>query len=182
MSLDRLLAKTHKWPLFPCISDDDHRGLFHVLASLIISQRIRFCKGQAIRSGIYVIQGRSDLNAIGSLSDEERVKVGLDDHKWAIIQRLIEAFDANEKDLSAIKGIGPWTLGCASIMTGDYSCGFVHGDLAVRKEITRLLELESLIKPKELVTLVAPLSDEEGAKLFSRIWYRTGPYKHGPNL
>jgi len=170
MSLDLLLAKTENWPLFPV----DGRGLFHVLASLVISQRIRFRRGQAIRASIYALQGRSDLNAIGTLTNEQRAKIGLDDYKWAIIRRLID----EKEDFSTIKGIGSWTLGCASIMAGDYSCGFVHGDLAVRKEITTILGLEALIKPKDLVELVAPLSKEEGAKLFSRIWYRTGPYRH----
>ena len=173
MSLSRLLTAVKEWPLFPI----DDRGLFHVLASLVISQRIRFRKGQSIRSSIYALQGRSDLNEIGNLTDEQRTEVGLDDQKWAIIQRLIDKKE-EEGDLSNIKGVGPWTLGCASIMAGDYSCGFVHGDLAVRKEITKLLGLETMIKPKELVALVEPLDKEAGAKLFSRIWYRTGPYKH----
>lgn len=55
-----LLTLTRDMPLFPT----DTRGFYHNIVSLIISQRIRFNVGRAIRKRIYELQGRNDLNKI----------------------------------------------------------------------------------------------------------------------
>ncbi len=156
--------------LFP----PDERGFYHNVISLIISQRIRFRQGQQIRKKIYELQKRGDLTKITELTEEQRNEVGLDDQKWAIIQRFDEE-SQKERALIEIKGIGPWTIKCAQIMAGDYSCGFIPEDLAVRKELSRRLKKDKTMTIKETREFTAGLdmSTEEKGKLFSCLWNDT---------
>jgi len=75
--------------------------------------------------------------------------------------------------LEAVKGIGSWTVACARIMVGDYSVGFISGDLAVRKELSRILERDGVMKPKEVKTMFEGVAKEEGGRIFSILWNKT---------
>jgi len=58
-------------------------------------------------------------------------------------------------------------------MVGDYSVGFISGDLAVRKELSRILERDGVMKPKEVKTMFEGVAKEEGGRIFSILWNKT---------
>jgi len=167
-----LLTLTQDMPLFPI----DARGFYHIIISLIISQRVRFNVGRAIRKRIYELQGRSDLNKIIELTKEQRQHVKLPDNKWTTIQTFHQYYELNSKlDIASIPGIGPWTVHCAQIMSGDYSCGFITTDLAVRKWVSRELNCQKLMSQKDLKNYIdsLSLSTEDAGLMFSKIWNYT---------
>ena len=173
-ALNILLARTKEWPLFP----PEERGLFHTLASLIISQRIPFSRSQAMRARIYKATGASSLDVLKTVSKEEAWALGVKGPKWTRIEALREAFKDGDPPLNEIRkipGVGPWTEGSTRIMFGDYSLGFVHGDKAVQAEAGRILG--RFVCEKELKAIVGRGEIEAMGRLFSRLWYRTGPGK-----
>ena len=120
------------------------------------------------------------LDKIITLTSEQRKKCKLDDDKWEIMQRFHDYYhitndkENNSDKLYHIKGIGKWTIDCAKIMTADYSCGFITGDLAVRKELSRVLGLTRTLTPNETKQLMEINFDTHGAGLiFSKIWNKT---------
>lgn len=132
----------------------DSRGYYHNVVSLIISQRIRFTKSQAIRAAIYTILGTSNLDTIMSLTPAQRAACGLTDDKWRVITEFTEHGES-------AKGIGPWTIACARIMVGDFSVGFIATDSSVNA-LTRSITGGN-----------APLvfaSAHEGGRAFSALW------------
>lgn len=165
-------------PLFPV----DDRGYYHNIMSLIISQRIRFSVGQAIRRRIYTLQGQGDLTRVTELTGEQRKQVGLSDDKWKIILAFHEHYISHGTSCNVreVKGIGPWTVQSAQIMSGDYSCGFITTDLAVRKWVSKQICPGRLLTQKELQEHIddLSLSMSEAGKLFSKIWNHTRAQTH----
>lgn len=170
-----LIALTQDLEPFPV----DNRGLYHHIMSLIISQRIRFRVAQAIRRRIYELQARGDLVQVMDLTAEQRVKVKLGEDKWQIMTNFHNYWSTTDKSpkesLASVSGIGPWTVQCAQIMSGDYSCGFITGDLAVRKWLGQALGLKQAIRPKQIEQLVQDqgLTTEQAGLVFSKIWNHT---------
>lgn len=178
-SVDLVQYAEDNMELFPV----DKRGFYHNMISLIISQRVRFTVGRAIRRRIYALQNTNSLDRVTELTETERVKVKLPPNKWEVIMAFhdkwteAEAAGGNVDPVyySTIKGIGPWTVQCAKIMAGDYSTRFITTDLAVRKWVSSFLKLKRTMKQGSLRyyidSLKLSLSDE--SKLFSRIWNYT---------
>ena len=169
-SIDDVLRITKDWPLFP----QDDRGLYHIVVSLIISQRIRFSVGQAIRSRIYQTLAEASLNGVAQLTEEQRVACGINKQKWRIIQNFDAAWRTGDHHAALHStGISSWTRQCALIMSGDLSTGFITSDLAVRKELGRLLCLERTPSAAMCARLTDSLSPHQGAELFSKLWQRS---------
>nr|QBK86655.1 MAG: DNA recombination-mediator protein A [Marseillevirus LCMAC102] len=166
MTVSQIVAMTREWPLFP----PDERGLYHIVNSLIISQRVRFVVGRRIRALIYSELGETKLDRVLTLTEKQRQRVGMHESKWCIIQDFDTAWRKDEFCLKDIKGIGPWTVQCARIMVGDYSVGFISGDLAVRKLLGKLLGTAKILTSRKCDVLVQKLQTEEAGRLFSKLW------------
>ena len=69
------------------------------------------------------------------------------------------ALDAEEVrgTLSAIRGIGPWTISYALLRGFGHLDGSLHGDVAVRRNLARLLEKDAVTE-KETAAWLAPFS------------------------
>ena len=69
------------------------------------------------------------------------------------------ALDAEEvrSTLSAIRGIGPWTISYALLRGFGHLDGSLHGDVAVRRNLARLLEKDAVTE-KETAAWLAPFS------------------------
>ena len=157
-------------PVFPV----DDRGFYHNMMSLIISQRIRFSRGRKIREKIYKILNEYTLDRIIELTEKQRKTIGLSDEKWIIINLFHISIREGKTNFNDIKGIGEWTINCSLIMSGDYSCGFIVGDLAVRKKLAELLKLPklTLADTKKLVSSWPHTIKEKGI-IFSKLWNAT---------
>ena len=166
-------------PVFPV----DDRGFYHNMMSLIISQRIRFTHGRKIRERIYKILGEFKLDKIMELTEENRTKAGLLPAKWEIMKNFHAAWGKTRAEgveqFHSVVGIGEWTIACAKIMSGDYSCGFIAGDLAVRKRLSEMLNIPRLTE-KSTKKLIAtwkcndrPVTTDEKGIIFSKIWNST---------
>lgn len=151
----------------------DNRGFYHNIMSLIISQRIRFKQAQRIRLNIYQVLNDFKLDNVMSLTFEQRKQCKLNDDKWQIMKRF---HDMKEDNLHSIHGIGKWTVDCAKIMTGDYTCGFITGDLAVRKELSRILDLPKTLTSKEAGIVMKDFDTCKAGLIFSKLWNKTRSY------
>jgi len=98
----------------------------------------------------------------------------LSEDKWIILNAFHKAYNARESDFNDIKGIGKWTIACSQIMSGDYSCGFIVDDLAIRKKLANLLQLAKLT-PYDTKKLVNtwPYTIKEKGIIFSKLWNAT---------
>ncbi|MBV7299389.1 DNA-3-methyladenine glycosylase family protein [Enterovibrio paralichthyis] len=62
------------------------------------------------------------------------------------------------KNLLAVKGVGPWTVSYTLLRGFGYLDGSLHGDVAVRRNLQRLLALEEKPSEKETQQWLAPFS------------------------
>jgi 3-methyladenine DNA glycosylase/8-oxoguanine DNA glycosylase len=149
----------------------DNRSYYHKLVSLIISQRIRFNVGRKIRSRIYTVLGTDSLDNIMSLTESQRKECGLGDSKWETIKALSErvAVEGGLQDssISEIRGIGSWTINCAKLMSGDYSCGFLATDLSVNNLVRKIVNKP--LTDREIGKLFKG-TRERGGRAFSALW------------
>jgi 3-methyladenine DNA glycosylase/8-oxoguanine DNA glycosylase len=143
----------------------DNRGYYHNLVSLIISQRIRFAVGRKIRSKIYKVLGTDSLDNIMSLTYSQRIECGLGDNKWRIIEDLSAGF--RDGQIGEIKGIGSWTINCAKLMVGDYSCGFLATDGSVNNLVRKIIGKP--LTDREIGRLFED-DKERGGIAFSALW------------
>jgi len=164
--LRNLLTKLreNKQPPFPV----EKRGFYHIMMSLIISQKIRF-------SSVYTLQETGSLDEIMNLTPEQRKEVGLSQDKWTIMHAFDQTYDFvdgdSAYDYSIVNGIGEWTCQCARIMVGDYSVGFIVGDLAARRKLGKELEMSAMTPQKVSAMLEdCDLDVEEQGELFSILW------------
>ena len=146
----------------------DERGFYHNMVSLIISQRIRFSQARRIRSKIYEILGESTLDQIMTLTESQRTQCGLGPAKWQVIADFSGLFEKGSvsTDYTTIKGIGPWTINCAQLMAGDYSCGFLSTDSSVNALVRRVLQRD--LSSREIESLYS--DREAGGRAFSALW------------
>ena len=155
----------------------DARGFYHNIMSLIISQRIRFSVARNIRKRIYIILNESNLDKVMDLTSDQRIKAKLSDDKWEIMYAFHKSYNQSKEksksiDIKTIKGIGVWTEQCAKIMCGDYTCGFISSDLAVRKELARILNKKKLSE-NECDNIMKIFDIESAGRIFSILWNRT---------
>jgi len=152
----------------------EKRGLYHTIVSLIISQRIRFKVAQRIRSKIYTLHFRlgeiPSLDNIMMLTEQQRSDVGLSNDKWQIITQFDHKFInfISNEDLASIKGIGPWTIQCARIMSGDYSTGFINTDLYVNNLIKKICDCN--LTKQQIADIFRDIDINQAGRIFSILW------------
>src|SRR5690606_10073352 len=66
--------------------------------------------------------------------------------------------EALRERLLAIRGIGPWTISYAMLRGFAWLDGSLHGDVAVRKNLQRLLRREDKLTANETEAWLAPFS------------------------
>lgn len=166
-----LLEQSRSETPFEC----DTRGRYHVLASLILSQRIRFRHGQRIRAALYDLLGEYSLRSVMALSAGQRAKCGVLPRQEATLQAFHAAYTRHGQahDFSTVPGIGSWTERCSRIMVGDFSAGFVENDLAVRRELSRRLGAPRRLTESGIRKLMVGVPLREQGRLFSVLWNAT---------
>lgn len=107
-------------------------------------------------------------DALAAIAPEELVKVGLSRRKVATLREIAQRFahgqwrddelrrlsDREVEDLlTTVSGIGPWTVHGLLIIAFDRQDVMLPGDLALRKAIRRVYEMDHLPSEKEVLAL-----------------------------
>mgnify|MGYP001119311581 CR=1 FL=1 len=147
----------------------DQRGFYHNMVSLIISARIRFSVARCIRSKLYTILGCDSLDNITTLSDAQLIESGLSPAKVETIKSFHKLYKniGAKGDFTIVRGIGPWTINCAKIMAGDYSCGFLDTDSSVNVLVRKIV---SSVDNKPDISRLFKDDRELGGRVFSALW------------
>ncbi len=77
--------------------------------------------------------------------------------------------DAVSASLTAIKGIGTWTVSYALLRGFNYLNGSLHGDVAVRRNLQRLLEREEKLTAEETQVWLAEFAPHR-ALMAAHLW------------
>ncbi|WP_407330358.1 DNA-3-methyladenine glycosylase family protein [Enterovibrio sp. 27052020O] len=136
--------------------------LISVEAAVSIRRRLIESTGQAHSSGIWC---SPDARTLANTEIETYRRCGFSNSKATTIQRVAQMLVNSELDLSltadphtvsrdllAIKGVGPWTVSYTLLRGFSWLDGSLHGDVAVRRNLQRLLNSEE--KPSEKETQV----------------------------
>ncbi|MEQ6290183.1 DNA-3-methyladenine glycosylase family protein [Vogesella sp. GCM10023246] len=147
---------------------------FEALAWAIIGQQISVAAAVAIRRRFILAAGRQHSSGLYCLPDADCVAgmdeatlraAGLTQGKAQTLLRLAaevasgrlplaawqQAPDAAAigSQLAAIRGIGPWTISYALLRGFAWLDGSLHGDVAVRRNLQRLLQREDKLSAPE---------------------------------
>ncbi|MBE1274517.1 DNA-3-methyladenine glycosylase family protein [Enterovibrio baiacu] len=161
--ISRLLAHQHGLRIpqtttpFEAISWAITGQLISVEAAISIRRKLIEATGKPHSSGIWCLP---DEHILANTDIDTYRACGYSNSKSTTLQRIAQAIMANELDLSpdrdpldvgkellAIKGIGPWTVSYTLLRGFGYLDGSLHGDVAVRRNIQRLLGSDE--KPTE---------------------------------
>ncbi|WP_028025442.1 DNA-3-methyladenine glycosylase family protein [Enterovibrio calviensis] len=134
--------------------------LISVEAAVSIRRRLIETTGKPHSSGIWC---SPDASMLASTDIETYRGCGYSNSKATTIQRVAQMLVNDELDLSlsadpfavsrdllAIKGVGPWTVSYTLLRGFSYLDGSLHGDVAVRRNLQRLLGCDE--KPSEKET------------------------------
>ncbi|PMN65501.1 DNA-3-methyladenine glycosylase family protein [Enterovibrio norvegicus] len=161
--ISRLLSHQHGLRIpqtttpFEAISWAITGQLISVEAAISIRRRLIEATGKPHSSGIWCLP---DEHILANTDIDTYRACGYSNSKATTLQRIAKAIVAKELDLSpdrdpldagkellAIKGIGPWTVSYTLLRGFGYLDGSLHGDVAVRRNIQRLLDSDE--KPTE---------------------------------
>ncbi|WP_394210327.1 DNA-3-methyladenine glycosylase family protein [Enterovibrio calviensis] len=136
--------------------------LISVEAAVSIRRRLIEATGRGHSSGIWC---SPDAATLANTEIDTYRRCGFSNSKATTIQRVAQMLVNNELDLSltadpevitrellAIKGVGPWTVSYTLLRGFGWLDGSLHGDVAVRRNLQRLLNSEE--KPSEKETQV----------------------------
>ena len=147
---------------------------FEALAWAIIGQQISVAAAVAIRRRFIVAAGRQhssgryclpDADCVAGMDEATLRTAGFTQGKAQTLLRLAAevasgrlplaawqlAPDATQigSQLAAIRGIGPWTISYALLRGFAWLDGSLHGDVAVRRNLQRLLQREDKLSAPE---------------------------------
>lgn len=131
------------------------RTTYHHAISLVISQRIKFSTGRAIREKLSALLGQEngnfDAQAVSELSDAQLRKIGLTQAKIDCIRAIGEIEEATAESIeeAKIKGIGPWTLKALKIIDGSEPDIWLGEDYWLRQRLSELKELDHVCSLSE---------------------------------
>lgn len=156
---------------------------FEALVWAIIGQQISVTAAIAIRRRFIQAAGSMHSSGIWCFPDEQQVaaidddtlrQTGFSAGKIVTIRALCAAIIDKQIDLSlqvdphnqqqltnqllSLKGIGPWTVSYALLRGFNYLDGSLHGDVAVRRNLQPLLEMETQPTAKETEKWLAEFS------------------------
>ncbi len=160
-------------------------GLVHI----IIAQQLSVASAKAISERVEVLLDRQwDCQKLTTTSDNDFRAAGLSKTKIRTLRAVIEAIQSGHleldqfenmsteaiiQQLTAIKGIGPWTAQIYLIFSLGRCDVFASGDLALQIATQNLLKLESrptMIQMEEIAQQWYPFKSI--AARFLWLWYR----------
>lgn len=156
---------------------------FEALAWAIIGQQISVAAAVSIRrrfiqaadrrhsSGLYCLP---DADCVAGKDEASLRAAGFTQGKAQTLLRLAAIVASGElplaawqfapdaaqigKQLAAIRGIGPWTISYALLRGFAWLDGSLHGDVAVRRNLQRLLARDDKLEAAEVEAWLAPFS------------------------
>eukprot|EP00850_Spirogloea_muscicola_P020384 SM000214S06778 [mRNA] locus=s214:99241:100967:+ [translate_table: standard] len=147
-------------------------GAFRALLRSIVFQQLAGSAASAILKRVVALCGEEEAavtpEAVQQLTMPEMRKAGLSERKASYLQDLASHFadgklsdetillmddDALMESLTAVKGIGPWTVHMFKMFSLHRADVLPVGDLAVRKAFQRLYSLPKMPDPTEMETL-----------------------------
>lgn len=156
---------------------------FEALAWAIIGQQISVAAAVSIRRRFIQAAGRRHSSGLHCLPDADCVagmdeaplrSAGFTQGKAQTLLRLATVVasgelplgawqfapdaDAIQRQLAAIRGIGPWTISYALLRGFAWLDGSLHGDVAVRRSLQRLLARDDKLEAAEAEAWLAPFS------------------------
>jgi DNA-3-methyladenine glycosylase II len=142
-------------------------GGFEGLAKIVVGQQLSVASAAAIWGRLQPLAVPFTADRIGRLDDDALKAAGLSRPKIATLRALTAAVagglslealaTADERvlmdELTAIRGIGPWTAEIYAMFCLGRADAFAAGDLALQVAAQMAFELEQRPKPAELTAL-----------------------------
>lgn len=136
------------------------KSYFHNIISLITSQEVSFQKGRQIRQKLYEIIKSDEFTKenIKNISDKDLITIGIKNSRIVCIREISELKIHNEETCIKIKGIGPWTIKAASILSSTSfdeaeNTGIIlYEDKWIRKRLSELVGCNKILTEKETIS------------------------------
>ncbi len=152
------------------LADLPRMNAFGALVFQVIGQQLSVRATRRILERLIELFGGAlpTPDAVLAVAPEDLVKVGLSRRKVATLREVAQRFaDGRWRDdelrrmsdnevedrLTTVSGIGPWTVHGLLIIAFDRQDVMLPGDLALRKAIQRVYELDHLPSEKEVLAL-----------------------------
>ncbi len=165
-------------------------GGFAGLAKVICGQQLSVASARAIWGRFELLDGALDPARYLTLSEETVRSVGFSLGKFKTVRVIAEAvasgtldFDRLETlsaeaavaELTALKGVGPWTAEIYLMFCSGHPDVFPSGDLALQKAVQWALGLDAQPTSKQLVSIASTWSPHRhaAALLFWRYYAMT---------
>ena len=119
----------------------DNLSAFHHLCSLVTSQQVPFATGRSIRKQLYIKAGFPLTQENLSTIDLSSIK-GLTNDRKRVLLELCELSSSNEdmiSQASKIKGIGPWTIKGANLLSNHPNVN-LYEDSYIRSRLSEYLK------------------------------------------
>lgn len=146
---------------------------FGALVFQIAGQQLSVASTRRILERVYAAYGGRNPSAVELLATEPAVlrAAGLSARKVETLRTVAEAFaegtvsergfremsdEAIERELTALKGVGPWTVHGMLIIALDRPDVVLPGDLALRKAMQRVYALGALPTPEDVLRIAEP--------------------------
>lgn len=152
MQLSKIIDKTKEYYNIPS------KSLFHNTISLVISQKIAFGKGRAIRIKIYDKIGSYEMSYdnMKDFTKEDLASFGLESFQIETIQRVMalpQPLVYNDV-INKVKGIGEWTKKALELYEGNKDNILLVEDYWIRKRVRDLFDLSKIPTVKEAEKLL----------------------------
>ena len=167
---------------------------FDGLARIVIAQQLSTASAAAIAGRLKIAVDPLDAVNLMAADDETLRSAGLSAGKIATLRAVANAVQTGQLDfdalmiapeqvvreqLTALRGIGPWTADIYMLFCQGHSDAFAPGDLALQIAVQMLLELPTRPTPAELEAIAERWRPWRGgaARL---LWAYYGAAKAGP--
>jgi DNA-3-methyladenine glycosylase II len=132
------------------LSFNNDQHIFSYLIGLIIGQKITFQKAKQMRSRLYSIFNSRNFTPqqILNLTSEQWNIINVGNKKQIILDVSAYAMDKDMydvnviKQMTSIKGIGPWTISCLMIEYRMLNDEFPLNDVYVNKKLKELYNID----------------------------------------
>jgi DNA-3-methyladenine glycosylase II len=148
------------------------------IASVICGQQLSTFSARAIWARVIALPGAGEPRSFLELSEADLRAAGLSGGKVRSMRAVaeavvggtldfaaVEALPADEAiaQLTAVKGVGPWTAELYLLFCAGHPDIFPAGDLALKKAVRDGLGLDELPETKALIAIAANWSPHRGA-------------------
>ncbi|HTJ57208.1 MAG TPA: DNA-3-methyladenine glycosylase 2 family protein [Devosiaceae bacterium] len=151
---------------------------FAGMAKVICGQQLSTASARAIWTRLIALEGASEAQTYLLIEEAALRKAGLSVAKVHSIRAVAEAVVAGTLDftavetlsaeaaiaqLTAVKGVGPWTAEIYLLFCVGHPDIFPAGDLALKKAVADGLKLNAIPKTGELIEIASAWSPHRGA-------------------